>query len=123
MVTSAGGSTKSHTSVLSAYPVLYGRLTTSTALPSGPTTRTVAFAKLTRPALVAEALRLTRLLRRLRPGDPGATGLLALILLQDSRRDTRTDAVGSAVLLADQDRTRWDRDAIAAAVTARTTTA
>ena len=72
--------------------------------------------ELTRPALVAEALRLTRLLRRLRPGDPGATGLLALILLQDSRRDTRTDAVGSAVLLADQDRTRWDRDAIAEAV-------
>ena len=72
--------------------------------------------QLTRPALVAEALRLTRLLRRLRPGDPGATGLLALILLQDSRRDARTDAVGSAVLLADQDRTRWDREAIAEAV-------
>ena len=72
--------------------------------------------ELTRPALVAEALRLTRLLRRLRPGDPGATGLLALILLQDSRRDARTDALGSAVLLADQDRTRWDREAIAEAV-------
>ena len=42
--------------------------------------------ELTRPALVAEALRLTRLLHRLRPDDPGATGLLALILLQDSRR-------------------------------------
>ena len=72
--------------------------------------------ELTRPALVAEALRLTRLLRRLRPGDPGATGLLALILLQDSRRDARTDALGSAVLLADQDRTHWDRDAVAEAV-------
>ncbi|QIM23161.1 RNA polymerase sigma factor [Phycicoccus sp. HDW14] len=72
--------------------------------------------ELTRPALVAEALRLARLLRRLRPGDPGATGLLALILLQDSRRAARTDADGAAVLLADQDRSRWDRAAIAEAV-------
>ncbi|MFL6177555.1 MAG: RNA polymerase sigma factor [Ornithinibacter sp.] len=72
--------------------------------------------ELTRPALVAEALRLTRLLHRLRPNDPGATGLLALILLQDSRRQARTDASGAAVLLADQDRSRWDRGAIAEAV-------
>ncbi len=72
--------------------------------------------ELTRPALVAEALRLTRLLHRLRPTDAGATGLLALILLQDSRRAARTDDAGGAVLLADQDRTRWDRTAIAEAV-------
>ena len=72
--------------------------------------------ELTRPALVAEALRLTRLLHRLRPQDPGATGLLALILLQDSRRAARTDAAGGAVLLADQDRALWDRAAIAEAV-------
>jgi RNA polymerase sigma-70 factor, ECF subfamily len=72
--------------------------------------------ELTRPALVAEALRLTRLLHRLRPNDPGATGLLALILLQDSRRAARTDADGAAVLLPDQDRTQWDRAAITEAV-------
>jgi RNA polymerase sigma-70 factor, ECF subfamily len=72
--------------------------------------------ELTRPALVAEALRLTRLLHRLRPNDPGATGLLALILLQDSRRAARTDGAGAAVLLADQDRTQWDRAAITEAV-------
>ena len=71
---------------------------------------------LTRPALVAEALRLTRLLHRLRPDDPGATGLLALILLQDSRRAARTDADGAAVLLAEQDRGLWDRAAIGEAV-------
>ena len=65
---------------------------------------------------MAEALRLTRLLHRLRPNDPGATGLLALILLQDSRRAARTDDAGAAVLLADQDRTRWDRAAIGEAV-------
>ena len=72
--------------------------------------------QLTRPALVAESLRLARLLHRLRPQDPGATGLLAVILLQDSRRAARTDAEGAAVLLPDQDRTRWDRAAIAEAV-------
>jgi RNA polymerase sigma-70 factor, ECF subfamily len=72
--------------------------------------------ELTRPALVAEALRLARLLHRLRPRDAGATGLLALILLQDSRTAARTDEGGAAVLLADQDRTKWDRAAIAEAV-------
>jgi len=72
--------------------------------------------QLTRPALVAESLRLARLLHRLRPQDPGATGLLAVILLQDSRRAARTDAEGAAVLLPDQDRTRWDQAAIAEAV-------
>jgi RNA polymerase sigma-70 factor (ECF subfamily) len=71
---------------------------------------------LMRPALVAEAIRLTRLLRRLRPGDAGAAGLLALMLLQDSRRDSRVDETGAAVLLADQDRTAWDAVSIAEAV-------
>jgi RNA polymerase sigma-70 factor (ECF subfamily) len=42
-----------------------------------------------------------------------AAGLLALLLLQDSRRDARVDERGDVVLLADQDRTRWDRDEIA----------
>jgi RNA polymerase sigma factor (sigma-70 family) len=71
---------------------------------------------LMRPALVTEAIRLTRLLRRLRPSDPGAAGLLALMLLQDSRRAARVDGTGAAVLLADQDRTAWDAVAIAEAV-------
>ena len=71
---------------------------------------------LMRPALVAEAIRLTRLLRRLRSGEPGAAGLLALMLLQDSRRCARVDDSGTAVLLADQDRTDWDAVAIADAV-------
>jgi len=65
-----------------------------------------------RPALIDEAVRLTRLLRELMPGEPSVLGLLALELLQDSRRDTRHDADGAPVLLADQDRGRWRRDLI-----------
>jgi len=64
--------------------------------------------RLVRDDLVDEAIRLARLLVRLRPDDPGALGLLALMLLQDSRRATRVDADGATVLLGDQDRTRWD---------------
>ena len=64
--------------------------------------------RLVRDDLVDEAVRLARLLVRLRPDDPGALGLLALMLLQDSRRATRVDADGATVLLGDQDRTRWD---------------
>lgn len=63
---------------------------------------------LTRPALVAESLRLARLLVRLQPDGPGALGLLALGLLQDSRRATRLGADGTPVLLPDQDRSQWD---------------
>jgi RNA polymerase sigma-70 factor (ECF subfamily) len=64
--------------------------------------------RLVRDDLVDEAIRLARLLVRLRSDDPGALGLLALMLLQDSRRATRVDADGATVLLGDQDRTRWD---------------
>ena len=64
--------------------------------------------RLVRDELVDEAVRLSRLLVRLRPDDPGALGLLALMLLQDSRRATRVDADGATVLLRDQDRNRWD---------------
>jgi RNA polymerase sigma-70 factor (ECF subfamily) len=64
--------------------------------------------RLVRDELVDEAVRLSRLLVRLRPDDAGALGLLALMLLQDSRRATRVDADGATVLLRDQDRTRWD---------------
>ncbi len=68
---------------------------------------------LTRPDLVERALDLARLLRRLLPDDRDVAGLLALLLLTDSRRHTRTDADGRLVLLADQDRGAWDRAEIA----------
>jgi RNA polymerase sigma-70 factor (ECF subfamily) len=67
---------------------------------------------LVRRELCAEAIRLARVLAALMPDEPGALGLLALLLLQDSRRDARVDGGGRLVLLADQDRTRWDRDEI-----------
>ena len=73
--------------------------------------------RLVRDDLVDEAVRLARLLVRLRPDDPGALGLLALMLLQDSRRATRVDADGATVLLGDQDRTRWDAAQIEEGVT------
>ena len=65
-----------------------------------------------RPDLVDEAVRLTRLLRELMPGEPSVLGLLALELLQDSRRAARHRADGTPVLLADQDRRRWRRDLV-----------
>ena len=67
---------------------------------------------LVRDDLVDQAVRLARLLVRLQPDDAGAVGLLALMLLQDSRRATRVGPDGRAVLLADQVRTRWDADEI-----------
>jgi RNA polymerase sigma-70 factor (ECF subfamily) len=68
---------------------------------------------LVRRDLCREAIRLSRLLARLMPDEPEALGLLALVLLQDSRRDARCDARGEPVLLRDQDRGRWDRISIA----------
>jgi len=65
--------------------------------------------ELIREDLCAEAIRLARLLVELMPDEPEAIGLLALLLLTESRRKARTAADGSAVLLADQDRSRWDR--------------
>ena len=59
---------------------------------------------LVRRELCAEAIRLAKLLCVLMPDEPEALGLLALLLLQDSRRDARVDADGELVLLADQDR-------------------
>ena len=61
-----------------------------------------------RQDLCAEGIRLARLLARLMPGEPEALGLLALMLLQDSRRGARVDDAGDLVTLEDQDRTRWD---------------
>lgn len=65
----------------------------------------------TRADLSGEAIRLGRLLVELLP-DPDAMGLLALMLLQESRRLTRVDAHGDIVLLEDQDRSRWNREYI-----------
>lgn len=65
-----------------------------------------------RRELVTEAIHLGRLLCDLLP-DPEARGLLALMLLQDSRRDARTNAEGDLILLEDQDRSLWDRAQIA----------
>jgi RNA polymerase sigma-70 factor, ECF subfamily len=59
--------------------------------------------------LCEEAIRLARLVARLLPGEPEVLGLLALMLLQDSRRAARTDASGDLVTLEDQDRSLWDQ--------------
>jgi RNA polymerase sigma-70 factor, ECF subfamily len=67
---------------------------------------------LLRRDLCAEAIRLARVLHGLMPDEPEAAGLLALMLLQDSRRDARTGPDGELVLLEDQDRSRWDRGEI-----------
>jgi RNA polymerase sigma-70 factor (ECF subfamily) len=72
-----------------------------------------ASAGLDRADLGAEAIRLGRLLVALMPDEPEALGLLALMLLTESRRAARTDADGRLVLLADQDRSRWDGSLIA----------
>jgi RNA polymerase sigma-70 factor, ECF subfamily len=69
--------------------------------------------RLVREDLCAEAIRLGRLLAELMPAEPEVMGLLALLLLVDARRPTRTSESGDLVLLADQDRTRWDRRLVA----------
>jgi RNA polymerase sigma-70 factor (ECF subfamily) len=66
-----------------------------------------------RAGLCAEAIRLGRVLVALMPDEPEALALLALMRLQDSRRDARVDASGRLVLLSEQDRSRWDVAAIA----------
>ena len=64
---------------------------------------------LIRRELSTEAIRLARVLAALMPDEPEALGLLALMLLQDARREARVDGAGELVLLDDQDRSRWDR--------------
>ncbi|HZB33737.1 MAG TPA: sigma-70 family RNA polymerase sigma factor [Streptosporangiaceae bacterium] len=64
------------------------------------------------PRLCAEAIRLARVLAALMPDEPEVAGLLALLLLTESRRAARIAPDGSLVPLADQDRSRWDRDMI-----------
>ena len=68
---------------------------------------------LIRRELCAEAIRLTRVLCSLTGDEPESLGLLALMLLHDSRRDARVDHAGELVLLEDQDRSRWDAAEIA----------
>jgi RNA polymerase sigma factor (sigma-70 family) len=67
---------------------------------------------LNRAELTHEAIRLTRIVHRELPNDGEVAGLLALMLLTDSRRTTRTTASGDLIPLAEQDRARWDRTLI-----------
>ena len=68
---------------------------------------------LTRQELGAEAIRLARLLHALMPDEPEVSGLLALLLLTESRRAARTTPSGDLIVLAEQDRARWNRELIA----------
>jgi predicted RNA polymerase sigma factor len=72
--------------------------------------------ELARSELSAEAIRLTRTVHLALPDEPEVAGLLALMLLTEARRPARTDSNGGLIPLADQDRTRWDRDLIAEGV-------
>jgi RNA polymerase sigma factor (sigma-70 family) len=67
---------------------------------------------LVRRDLVERSVQLCRMLRRLLPSDPAVAGLLALLLLTDARRETRTAEDGRLLLLEEQDRSRWDGAAI-----------
>jgi RNA polymerase sigma-70 factor (ECF subfamily) len=77
-----------------------------------------AGATLVRRELTGEAIRLARVLTSLMPDEPEAQGLLALLLLQDSRRDARQAESGELVLLSQQDRSRWDGQRISDGLTA-----
>ncbi|HEY9334359.1 MAG TPA: DUF6596 domain-containing protein, partial [Kribbella sp.] len=81
--------------------VLYSIFTEGYVASAGP--------DLQRPDVAEEAIRLTRILHRLLPEEGEVTGLLALMLLIHARREARTGSGGELVLLADQDRGRWDR--------------
>ncbi len=69
--------------------------------------------RLQRLDLATEAIRLARMTHRLLPDDPEVSGLLALMLLTDARRDARSGSTGELVPMAEQDRNRWDRSQIA----------
>jgi RNA polymerase sigma-70 factor, ECF subfamily len=88
--------------VLTVVHLLY---TTGHTAPAGP--------DLVRGDLVERAIGLARMLRELMPDEREVRGLLALLLLTDARRATRADADGRLLLLEEQDRSRWDRGAIA----------
>jgi RNA polymerase sigma-70 factor (ECF subfamily) len=88
--------------VLTVVHLLY---TTGHTAPDGP--------DLIRADLVDRALGLARMLRELMPDEPEVRGLLALLLITNARRATRTDSAGNLLLLEDQDRSLWDGVAIA----------
>jgi RNA polymerase sigma-70 factor (ECF subfamily) len=92
-------------SVLSVVQLVF---TTGHTAPAGPV--------LVRADLVERSLEVARMLRALLPADAEVAGLLALILLTDARRATRTTQAGELALLADQDRSLWDPEAIAEGV-------
>jgi RNA polymerase sigma-70 factor (ECF subfamily) len=87
--------------------VIHLTYTTGHATPSGTA--------LVREDLTARAVDLARMLRRLLPGEREVAGLLALLLVHEARRTTRTDAGGRLVRLAEQDRGAWNRGLIAEA--------
>jgi RNA polymerase sigma-70 factor, ECF subfamily len=87
--------------------VIHLLFTTGHTAPSG--------ASLVRTDLVERSLHLARTLRELMPDEREVWGLLALLLVTDARRATRTDAAGRLLRLEEQDRSLWDRDAIAEA--------
>ena len=72
--------------------------------------------ELIRRELCAEAIRLTRVLMEMMPGEDEVAGLLGLMVLHDARRAARVDEAGEIVLLAHQDRSRWNREQIAEGV-------
>jgi RNA polymerase sigma factor (sigma-70 family) len=83
---------------------------------------TSAGPELQRVDLSSEAIRLARALHHRLPGDPEVAGLLALMLLTDARRTARTGPDGELIPLDEQDRARWDREAIAEGVALLTAT-
>ncbi len=87
--------------------VIHLLFTTGHTAPSGPA--------LVQAGLVDQALHLARMLGELLPDDTEVRGLLALLLVTDARRATRSDASGRLVRLPDQDRSRWDQAALAEA--------
>ncbi|GAB3748661.1 RNA polymerase sigma factor [Microlunatus parietis] len=89
----------------SVLTVIHLVFTTGHTAPSG--------AALVRVELVERAVQLTRVLAALMPDEPEVQGLLALILVTDARRETRVDAAGRLLRLEEQDRSRWDRAALA----------
>jgi RNA polymerase sigma-70 factor (ECF subfamily) len=84
--------------------VVHLLFTTGHTAPSGD--------RLVRPDLVGRAIDLARMLLVLMPDEREVRGLLALLVVTDARRDTRTDAQGRMLLLEEQDRSRWDRTGI-----------
>ena len=94
--------------IASVLDVIHLIFTTGHTAPDGP--------ELVRQDLIDRASDLAEMVHALMPGHPEAASLLALITLIDSRRSTRIDEAGNVILLADQDRARWDHEAIARGV-------